>query len=107
MEISVRSKTLVNIAGVVWTNATGSRNLEYDSKYQNEESSWRVGMNALRSGSKRTREKCMKIYKLKRAPGLKKDGKFDDDLFREDIKKLKTMRDKENPRWWHKFDKTL
>ncbi len=104
--ISVRSKNLVNIAGVVCTNATGPRNLEYNALYQREEYIWRREMNALRSASKRTREEYVKKYKLKRAPGLKEDGKFDKALFREDIKKLKAMRDKENPRWWHKFDKT-
>ena len=95
-----------SILCLVRTNATGSRNLEYDSKYQYEENNWRRKMTGLRSASKRTREEYVKKYKLKRAPGLKKDGKFDDDLFREDIKQLKAMRDKDDPRWWHKFNKT-
>lgn len=104
--VIVVDSDMVHIMTLVWTNATGSRNLEYDSKYRYEENNWRRKMAGLRSASKRTQEEYVKKYKLKRAPGLKKDGKFDDDLFREDIKQLKAMRDKENPRWWHKFDKT-
>ena len=82
----------ISISGL--TNPDGSRNLEYDGKFQFEEEGWRKEIDDRRD------KEIRKAKQEKR--------KFYEDAFMKKIHKEKAERDekekKENPKWWHKLE---